>query len=304
MQGPELTIQGDTAHGIERQMQPRELMTALMLRTWSETLLAGVYLLTHTALREQWEGPLEVQVANQWQQVQPSTWAGREIVAVSVDQGAGAKARESMTLQALMALQAQMFQAGGQDTLVGAAQIYDAAVDWGRASGLSDPAKYLIDPRSPPAQAAAAQQKQQAQQQAAAQGAIMQAIAELQAGVEAWKIETENSFKYYDAALKAYIEEAKIIGTGTAQLEAVALGGMVTAAQGRQAAEAVDPNRQGGLDAADGARVAGEAAGNLPGGGVPGPGGGPGGGLPGAPTFAPITLGRPKGMASGSTAGV
>jgi hypothetical protein len=267
MQGPELTIQGDTAHGIERQFQPRELMTALMLRTWSETLLASVYLLSHSCLREGWEGPLMVQVSNEWQQVMPSTWAPRDSVAVSVDQGVGARAQEAGALAQVITQQGVIYQGGGGDVLVNAATMYDAMIDWGRASGVADPGRYLIDPRSPQAQKALQDKADAAAKQAAAQGAIVQAVAEMQAGVEAWKVEMDNAFKYYDAALKAWIEEAKILGQATAALEAAALGAAQRSADIDGTAERVDPNRPGGLDAADGARTAGDAAGDLPTGG-------------------------------------
>jgi hypothetical protein len=259
-------------------------MTALMLRTWAETLLSALYVLVHTTLREQWQGDLMVRVNEQWQPVQPSSWPDRDAVQVSIDQGQGARAYTAQALGMVIQKQEQMFAQGAGGVLVGLPQVFNAFNDWGRCAGLPNIERYMLDP-SAPAQVQAAQQKAQAaQQQAQAQGAIMQAIAEMQAGVEAWKAELENAYKYFDTAVHAFIEEAKLTGQTTLALEQAAFEGLRQHSEGQGRADAADPIQSGGLNAAGGAQIA-QAGAALGGNGA----------LVNQPTVKPLLLGTPGG---------
>jgi len=99
---------------------------------------------------------------------------------------------------------------------------HSALMDWARAAEIDNPEQYFIDPASEASQKAMqAKQQAQAQAQQAQQVLLDQAL-----GLEALRVsidkrmgEMELQFKYWEANLDSEVEEAKIVGKATAELE-------------------------------------------------------------------------------------
>jgi hypothetical protein len=94
----------------------------------------------------------------------------------------------------------------GQDgVLVGLPQLYNALIDFARASGLQAPEQYWVDPDSPQAQQAAQQKAQAAQQQAAAQAQAAQAQVQALQSIETIKAQA----RIADAQISAQVQMQK-----------------------------------------------------------------------------------------------
>jgi hypothetical protein len=231
LQAAELQIAGDTAHGVERQYASREKLAGLMIRNIGDTLVKGLYRLVHRTLRNMPLEPIKTRAAGQWQETAPEQWPPREQVVVNLGMTTGERVRRQAALNQIVQIQQMAMQAGMAGQLVDLSNIYSALMDWARCAGVPAPEQYLIDPASQQAQQAAQGQAQQAQQQQAQMAQMQQQMAEMQIQLELTKQERELAHKYWSDTLKAEIEEAKLIGGATKDLEVAQIQGMSRAAQ-------------------------------------------------------------------------
>jgi hypothetical protein len=195
-----------TAMGIERQYSSKEALAAMMARTFAETAMREAYLSAHYLLRTQWGGQIAVQIGGEWVQDDPSRWRGRQGVCVRVGESRTEQAVRGQTMQEVIGWQAQAMSAGMDGILVDASTIHHAAVDWMRSRNVSNPERYLIDPKSKGAQDAAQRKAQLAAAQQAQQAAVMRA----QLMLEKYKVDQSSMTSMIDAVVKAAIEEAKL----------------------------------------------------------------------------------------------
>jgi hypothetical protein len=213
---------GETAHGIERQYAAREAMVSMMAKNLSETLIRGIYQLTHEFMRRFASEPVRVRVAGQYQELDPRQWPKRKRCNVTTGLSPGQRGHLQNVLSQNLQLQLAVLQAGGSGVLVDMQSIYRTTQAWLRLASVDNPERFWIDPASPKAQQAAQGQAQQAQAADAKQTQLMQANFEL----EREKIRSGDRqhqgdlrFKYDELDLKTQLEEAKLTVGGVVDLE-------------------------------------------------------------------------------------
>lgn len=213
---------GETAHGIERQYASREALASMMGRNLAETLIRGIYMLTHEYLRRYANRPYTVRVNGQVAQTDPSQWPQRNRLNVKVGMSPGERGHLQNVLMQHVQLQAQAVSQGLSGILASPETIYRTTMDWLRMAGIDNPERHAIDPMSPEAQQAAQQQAESAQQQAQAH----QRLIDRQMGIEERKIASDMQkhqgdlqHKYYDTDAEIAVAEAKISGQGIIDLE-------------------------------------------------------------------------------------
>lgn len=169
MQTEGITVGGDTAHGVERQMSFKEMLASMVTKTLAETLIKNTYLLVHRTLREYFDAPLQARIGEDWQSITPAEWPEREHVSINVGMSPGERARQSAALREVLGIQQQAMEGGKEGIFTDISRIYNAATDLARMNGLDNVGAYYIDPESQGAIMAAQQAQQRANQQAQAQ---------------------------------------------------------------------------------------------------------------------------------------
>jgi hypothetical protein len=222
LQSAEAQIAGHTAHGTERQYTAREQLAALMARNFAETLIRGVYMLTHRVLRTSGMGELELKRNGEWQRSDPREWAERSRLMVNLGLTATERDRRAAALREVIGLQTQAMQAGFEGVLVDPIGIYTAAIELAEAAGLPAPERFYVDPRSPQAQEAMQSKAEQQEQQQAEAEQLRQEMLGLTLEHERYQHDTELRFKYFDALLDAETKEetteAELVGGAALEL--------------------------------------------------------------------------------------
>ena len=167
LQGAELQIAGETAHGIERQFSSREQLAAMMSRNLAETLLRSAYLKTHQALRLFMPGQLKFRRRGADVATDPGEWNPRTRLNIKTGLSQGERGRMISSLSAVVNEHKQLAQMGLEGILFTRSQTHAAYMDMSRAAGVDNPERYWTNPESEEAQQASQQQIQQ--QEAAAQ---------------------------------------------------------------------------------------------------------------------------------------
>ena len=119
-------------------------------------------------------------------------------------------------------------QSGGNGIIVDLNGVHRAMLDWMRAVDLDNGEKYFVDPESQQSQQAQQQQSQTAEQDKQFQASVLTSEAQaanLNSERDAANDAAKLAFEYFDAILKAEVEEAKIVGQATTQLEALQQAG-------------------------------------------------------------------------------
>ncbi len=208
--------------GAERQISLKEMLAGHMTSNLANTLFKNMFLLVHKTVREYMPGELNAKISGKWLQTDASQWQERKKVIVATGLTQGEKAGRLAALQQVIGYGIQMIEAGEDGIMADRAGVYNAVMDWCRAANLSNPEQYFVDPATEEAQQAQQQRQQQAQQQQQMQAQMQQAqmdIFHLQQQLEKYKHDTDLAQKYQSDALKAEIEEAKIVGQATLDLQ-------------------------------------------------------------------------------------
>ena len=226
LMGAEPQLVGETAHGIERQYGSREAMASMMALNLSESMIRGIYQITHEYLRRFANEPFTVRINGAYVQTDPSTWQKRERLNIKTGMTPGERGHLQTSLEKHINYQAQAMQSGLDGVLASAETIYRTSMDWLRMSGVDNPERLAIDPNSQPALERQEGAQQQQQEQQAKMEQMQAQMVQMQAQLEQAKLaedarqhDDEIAFKYADAEMQAALEEAKISGQGTIELE-------------------------------------------------------------------------------------
>lgn len=228
----EAQIAGDTAHGVERQMTAKEMMAAMMTRVLADTLVKTTYEMVHMALRLYVTDPIQFRTHGQFSEVDPTKWGKRERVLVKAGLSNAERYRKKATLEAVMMRQDALIAAGMDEVLVSMDNMYNATVDWVKASGVNGAERYFIDPTSEEGQASYQQKlqgEQEAQQAAAAQ---QQELVALQKEIEGRKADNNDAkviedskqaeeklrFDYWKVQQEMEVKEAEMVTSTTLAL--------------------------------------------------------------------------------------
>lgn len=205
------------SQGLDRAYSVMEMLASFMTKTIANTLIRSIYLLAHETLRTQWKGPISFKRGNKWINQNPSTWQARESVKVNLGATLNERARQGLILEKVMAKQESLAQAGMEDILVNTSNYYKALMSWLRINDVENPEQYFADPRSDSSQAAFKARAQQRAMQQQKQDALMQqavGLEQVRAATTKYQTDAELQFKYWDATLKAQIEEARLAVQG------------------------------------------------------------------------------------------
>lgn len=209
------------SQGVDRVYSVMEQLAALMTRNIAATLIRNTWLLAHATLREGWRDPVPIQRAGAWESPVPQKWRERDMVTVKPGMSPGERTRLQNALGKMLDWQVMLAEKGMDEVLVYIDGFYKLIMDWARVAEVPLPEQYFRNPQSPESkQAAQAKQQAAAQQQAQKQKLMQQAIGleQLRTAVEKYSGDADRQFKYWDAVLKAEIEEAKIVGSATVEL--------------------------------------------------------------------------------------
>jgi len=218
LQAAELQIAGDTAHGIERQYSSREQLAQLMTRTLGETMIRQLFVILHATLRRDFPNANPLGIQSQYVTPEPAGWQPRFRVEIVAGLTATERAEKQMALQMTLGQQEKMMAQGlGAGILTNLQTYYDTLIDFAMASGLRNPRRYYIDPRSE--LSVQAQQAQQAQSQAAAaeQQQLQNRLLDTQINTELMKVqgdlaesEQKTQLDYYRAVLDAVMRQLEL----------------------------------------------------------------------------------------------
>ena len=224
----QLAKAGITAASADRQMAGAEQMAAQIARTIAETLIRQTFILIHATLRIGFPEQIMLNRGGQWQPTNPAEWQERSRVNVTMGLSPQERSRKANSLQLVIQQQAALMEQGGNGIIVDLNGVHRAMLDWMKAVDLDNGEKYFIDPESQESQQAAQQQSETAEQDKQFQAQILTseaAAAEENSKRDAANDQGKLAFDYFDAILKAEIEEAKIVGAATTQLEAIQAAG-------------------------------------------------------------------------------
>jgi hypothetical protein len=223
------------SQGVDRIFSVQEQMAGMIARTLAETLLRSAFMLVHRLLRTEYGEPLQLRLADQWVQVDPSQWKVRDRVNIKSGLSPGERSRKAAAMAGILQYQQSTMQMGLDGIMVTLPNIYNALLDWCSSQELEAGEKYFTDPRSQQAQQGSQQkaqgQQQQQQQEQQLQQMQMQ-LAQSQLQLDKYKADQDTQFNYWKERLSAEIEEAKLIGAATQELNRIELEGRFAATQG------------------------------------------------------------------------
>jgi hypothetical protein len=203
MQGENIPVNTQTAHGTERVMTAMEQLASRIAESFASTFLMPMFRNLHKLLMKYGQGELQMQQPNgEFVTTDPRMWVERTNVSITVGKTMGEKMRQANALQWVVSAQAQAMQAGQDGVLVNLQGIHNALVDLGRAYNLAAPQQYWVDPASQQGQQAAQQKAQQAQAAQQAQQQQLQAMIGIQQQLDMQKEETKRmaaQLKYQEA---------------------------------------------------------------------------------------------------------
>jgi hypothetical protein len=209
------------SEGLDRAYSVMEMLAEFMTRMAAHTLIRQMYLVAHEVLRTQWSGPLPFKRGKEWLVAEPHKWPVRDELDVNMGMSKGERQRMAMVLEAIMGKQAALAEHGMEDVLVDVDAYYQAFMEWMRINDVDMPERFALDPKSERGQQALKNKAQQSAQQARKQDALLEqaiALEHLRQAFEKYKTDSELQFKYYDTAINAQIEEAKISTTAVVDL--------------------------------------------------------------------------------------
>ena len=221
----ELVGEGQTMKQIsgisaEMQLQPQEMMAALVSRNIAETLVRNLFVLIHRTLREYWNQPIIFNKSGDWQQTIPAEWQPRNRLNVNVGLSPGERRRQNQALQFVIETQLALIQGGTANITTTWNGVHKAISDWMKSAELDGHEGYFLDPEGQESMAGqqAAAQSQQAEQQKQEQLLQFQLQLEqrdreidaMKNDLDKYEHDTELRFKYWEQLLQAEIKDKEI----------------------------------------------------------------------------------------------
>lgn len=209
------------SQGVDRVYSVMEQLAALMTRNLAATLIRNTWLLAHATLRDGWTQPVPIMRNGNWEEPVPSKWRERSAVTVKPGMSPGERTRLQLALEKFLNWQIALAREGMDEVLVYLEGFFKVLMDWARVAEIPNPEQYFVNPASDASkEALASKQKAAKEQERQKQMLMRQAIAleQLRTAVEKYAGDADRQFKYWEAVLKAQVEEAKIVGNATTEL--------------------------------------------------------------------------------------
>lgn len=142
----------DTAKGALTLIAAAQKRIKMIARIFAETGVKDLYLGVHADIRENARASKIAQLLGKWVQVDPTKWAERNMMHVSVGLGASGKEMDIAAMKEVISLQAAGVQAqGGTDgPLVTKDNLFNSATTMAKKLGVKNTSKYFSDPANAP----------------------------------------------------------------------------------------------------------------------------------------------------------
>jgi hypothetical protein len=137
-------LQNVTKGGQLAALSAASLILELIARMLAEGV-KGIFLKIHSELIRHQDKPLELEIAGQWVNVDPSSWRRRTKVTPNVGLGSGNREEMRANVGMLVAAQEKLAQVG----LVGPKQAYESFKLVCESLGFTNPERFAIDPNTP-----------------------------------------------------------------------------------------------------------------------------------------------------------
>lgn len=210
------------SQGLDRAYSVMEQLAAMMTKIIAQTLIRSVWLLTHATLREFFDQPVKIRQSSKWASPTPSDWVKRDRINVKPGMSAGQRARKVAILEGILDKQIKLAGEGLDDVIVNIDGFHSALMDWARTAEIENPEQYFLDPSSEESKQAVQRKREQAQQATQAQQKLLDqalGLESLRVSIDKRMGEMELQFKYWSENLQSEVEEAKIVGKATVELE-------------------------------------------------------------------------------------
>ncbi len=202
------------SQGIEKMLTKKEELVGLMIRVIAETGIKPLCYMIRNAVRRHQDVAREYMFRGNWVKVNPTKWKERSHSTVRVGTGSGNRQQQLAAVTQIMMVQEKILASPSQ-SLVTEHQVYAAANDFAKFSGLPGVSKYLLDPASPEGQQnkqkVEESQKQQQQMLIQKEKAMLDAQMKVAGAQEQMvKVEAMNvQLKNQNEQLKAQMTAAK-----------------------------------------------------------------------------------------------
>ena len=210
------------SEGLDRAYSVMEQLAGMMAKNIAETLVKQTFLIAHATLRQNFDIPVNIRVGGRWNTATPSEWDERKRINIKIGMSAGERNRKIAALDKIIGQQGAINSIGLDGVLVDVEGLHNALIDLAKASEIDNPERYFVDPQSKESQAAGVQKQQEAElQETQNQSLVEQAleIEQLKVAMDKYTQDTDLKFKYFEANIKSEVEEAKIVGAATKDLQ-------------------------------------------------------------------------------------
>lgn len=223
LQSANMQIGGDGmgSQGLDRAYSVAEQLSAAMMRTIAATLIRETFLLAHATLREFFDDELPIKRKGKWTHVKPSQWPERRSVTVKPGMSAGERTRRAASLGQVINTQMMLSDKGMDEVLVDLNGFNRAVLDWARLMEVQNPEQYFVDPESEQGQAALKQKDEARQKETMERRTLMQnafGLEQVRLALGKYDGDADRVLEYFKATLSSEVEEAKIVGSATADL--------------------------------------------------------------------------------------
>jgi len=151
-QGLEADSLNKTATGVNRIFTAAQERIEMIARVFAETGVKDLFRGILRLVAKHQQKSRIVRLRNEWTPMDPREWNTGMDMTVSVGLGTGNKDQMLAHIMAIMQLQEKIVQSGGLNTMVSPVNIYNAASDIVKNSGLKSEDRYFTDPSKAPPQ--------------------------------------------------------------------------------------------------------------------------------------------------------
>jgi len=135
------------SQGVAQMMSQKEELVGLMIRVFAETGIKPLCYMIRNLVRKHHDVATEYMFRGKWVNVNPTKWRERSHTTVRVGTGSGNRQQQLGAITQIMGMQEKILM-NPKQALVTEEQIYAAADDFAKFSGLPGISKYMLDPQS------------------------------------------------------------------------------------------------------------------------------------------------------------
>lgn len=143
-QGLDSNSLNKTATGVQQIMNAAAQRLELVARTFAETGVKELFMLTHRLVRKYYTKPDIVRLRNEWVSVDPREWKDRKDMSVSVGLGTGNKDQQLMHLDKIIQAQIMGLQVG----VATPENLYNSLSKMTQNAGFKNPEQFWTDPKN------------------------------------------------------------------------------------------------------------------------------------------------------------